>query len=167
MQLVLVRHADAGDKEEWAESGKPDDERPLSPKGKRQMKAAVAGLVTLVEGCDLLVTSPLVRAEQTARIVATAYEGVEAEETDTLKPDTHPEAFEAWLRRRQGGDVVIAVGHEPHLGELATWMMTGQIQSRIQFKKGGAALLEVGKDFKHGEATLRWLMGPKDLAALA
>ena len=167
MQLVIVRHADAGDQEEFAKTGKPDTLRPLSPKGRKQMKNAAEGLRALIEECDLIATSPLTRAAQTAAIVAESFEKAKEKTTDTLVPDKHPEEFERWLAGQKDADVVMAVGHEPHLGELATWLMTGQIESRIEFRKGGACLLEFEGAVKHGEATLRWLMGPKELAALA
>ena len=167
MRLIIVRHADAGDAEEFAKTGKSDELRPLSEKGRKQMKAATAGLLTLVPRCDVIATSPLTRAIQTAKIVASGYEDAEQETTETLEPDTGPEEFQEWLRRPAPADVVMAVGHEPHLGELATWLMTGASASRIEFKKGGACLLEFEGAPKKGEGILRWLMGPKELAALA
>lgn len=167
MKLVIVRHADAGDAEAFAKTGKPDTLRPLSPKGRKQMKEAAEGLRSLVADCDVIATSPLTRAVQTAAIVAKSYEDATETTTDTLVPGTHPEEFERWLASQGSAEVVMAVGHEPHLGQLATWLMTGQIESRIEFRKGGACLLEFEDDVKHGEATLRWLMGPKELAALA
>ena len=165
MKLVIVRHADAGDKEEFAKTGEPDELRPLSDKGRKQMTSAVEGLRTLVPKCDLIATSPYVRAVQTAEIVSDAY-GVGAEETATLEPGAAPDDFVHWLRNRDA-DVVIIAGHEPDLGELTTWLMTGASESHVEFKKGGACLLEFDGQVKRGGGVLRWLMGPKELAALA
>jgi phosphohistidine phosphatase len=167
MKLLIVRHADAGDQEEFAKTGNPDHLRPLSTKGREQMRAAVRGLRKLVPSADLIVTSPYTRAVQTEEIVRTAYGAkIPQETTETLEPEAPPAAFLEWLRAQGNPDVVIAVGHEPHLGNLATWLMSGLEDSRLELKKGGACLLLFEKRPKKGEGTLRWLMGPKELAAI-
>ena len=166
MKLVLIRHADAGDKDEWAKTGKPDELRPLSDKGRKQMKSAADGLRTLVPKCDVIVTSPYTRAMQTAEIVNDVYK-VPIEETATLEPETAPDDFVHWLRERGDANVVMLTGHEPHLGELTTWLMTGASESHVEFKKAGAALLDFDREVAKGAGILRWLMGPKELAALA
>lgn len=165
MKLVIIRHADAGDRQEFAKTGKPDDLRPLSDKGRNQMKAAVAGLRTLVPKCDLIATSPLTRARQTAKIVAAEYEGAAQETTETLEPDTAPDDFLHWMGQRDAS-VAMIVGHEPVLGALATWLMTGAGESRVDFRKAGACLLEFESTPRKGEGVLRWHMGPKELAKL-
>lgn len=166
MKLVLVRHADAGDAEEFARTGNPDSFRPLSAKGREQMSSGVRGLKSLVPSADLMVSSPYVRAVQTADIVATEYEGTPRELSDTLEPEKAPEEFVDWLKSRGNYDVVIAVGHEPHLSTLATWLMTGRDDSGIEMKKGGAALLLFDKRPRKAAGALRWLLGPKELGAL-
>ena len=164
MKLLIVRHADAGDATEFAKTGKSDDQRPLSDKGREQMQDAAEGLKELVPSADLLVMSPYVRAVQTAEIVKAAYGTIETETTRTLEPEVAPAEFEAWLREQPERDVVIAVGHEPHLSTLATYLMCGADDSRMEMKKGGACLLVFDKRVKRGAGTLRWLMGPKQLA---
>jgi phosphohistidine phosphatase len=166
MKLLIVRHADAGDQEEFAKTGKPDHLRPLSRKGEDQMRAAAAGLAKLVKSVDLIVTSPYVRAVQTADIVRSAYGSVPQETSRTLEPEVAPEKFVEWLRSHDDKDVICAVGHEPHLGILTTWLIAGIDDSRVDMKKGGACLLDFEKRAKKGAATLRWLMGPKVLAAV-
>jgi phosphohistidine phosphatase len=163
MKLLIVRHADAGDAEEFAKTGKSDDQRPLSEKGREQMKDAADGLKELVPTADLLVTSPYVRAVQTAEIVRSAYGKLAQETTRTLEPEVAPGEFEAWLREQGDHEVVIVVGHEPHLSTLATYLMCGSEDSRIEMKKGGACLLVFDKRAKRASGTLRWLMGPKQL----
>ena len=61
--------------------------------------------------------SPLTRAVQTAKIVASGYEAVEQDTTSALEPDSAPDMFVHWLHDHAHADVVVAVGHEPHLGE--------------------------------------------------
>ena len=167
MKLLIVRHGDAGDRDAFAETGKPDHLRPLSDKGRQQMKAAAAGLKQLVPSADLIVMSPYARAVQTAEIVRGAYGRTAHEETSTLEPEMAPAEFESWLRSQRDHEVVVAVGHEPHLGILATWLLTGIENSRVDLKKGGACLLVFDGRMKKGAGTLRWLMGPRELAALA
>lgn len=129
------------------------------------MRAAVRGLQELVPSADLLVTSPYTRAVQTQEIVRAAYgDKLPTETTDTLEPERSPAEFEEWLRSHAGdADVVIAVGHEPQLSTLATWLMTGSEESHIELRKGGACLLLFESRVKRGEGALRWLMGPKEL----
>lgn len=166
MKLLIVRHADAGDRDEFAKTGKSDDQRPLSEKGRDQVKNGVAGLKKLVPSVDLIVTSPYVRAVQTAEGVREIYGKVPQEETGTLEPEVAPAEFEAWLKSQRDYEVVVAVGHEPHLSTLATWFIAGVEDSRIDMKKGGACLLVFDGRAKKGAGTLRWLMGPKELAAV-
>jgi phosphohistidine phosphatase len=165
MKLVLVRHADAGDRDEWAKTGQADSLRPLSDKGRKQMKGVADGLRTLVPKCDVVVTSPYTRAVQTAEFLRDAYER-QLVETKTLEPEAAPSAFESWLRNHFEEDVVVVVGHEPHLGTLTTWLMTGASESHVEFKKGGACLLEFSGTVKKGAGALRWLIGSKELGAL-
>lgn len=167
MQLAIVRHADAGDPAEFAQTGQPDRLRPLSRKGRKQMGAAAKGLLMLVPACDMIATSPYTRAVQTAEIVARAYDDADLEVTETLQPGSAPEDLVAWINTHADADVVIVVGHEPDLGLLATWLLTGTNESRIEFKKGGACLLAFEGRIKRGAGRLRWLMGPKQLAAIA
>lgn len=168
MHLLIVRHGDAGDSEEFAKSGQPDRLRPLSKKGRTQMRDVARGLLALVPEADLMVTSPYTRAVQTEEIVRRAYgDDVAVETSGTLEPERAPDDFAQWLRAYDDAAVVIAVGHEPHLSTLATWLMTGVEDSRIELKKGGACLLEFDGRPRKGAGTLRWLMGPKALRRMA
>ena len=167
MELLIVRHADAGDRDEFAETGQPDHLRPLSKKGREQMRRAAAGIVALVPEVELVLTSPFTRAVQTAEILVQAYKHpLPPEETDSLEPEQDPARFLAAFGDRKA-DVVMVVGHEPHLGALATWLMTDADESRVIMKKGGACLLEFDKRFAAGEGSLRWLMDAKMLRAMA
>ena len=165
MLVLLVRHADAGDPAEFAKTGRPDSERPLTDKGRKQARAAAAAFRELVPSCGLVLTSPYSRAAQTAELVSQAWPGVALERTEALEPGARPEQIGTLLAARAASNGVVVVGHEPDLGMLASWMLAGLDDSRIAFKKGGAALLEVdsGKTMK-SRAMLRWLMGPKQLA---
>ena len=164
MQLLIIRHADAGDAHEWAKTGKPDSQRPLSDKGHEQIKEAARALVKLVPKVDLFAVSPYVRALQTAELVFERYVETRAREiTDSLVPDAKPDAFIRWLRGQGQREVVAIVGHEPHLSTLATWLVSGLEESRMELKKGGACLISFERFPGRNEGTLQWLLGPKQL----
>lgn len=165
MDLILLRHADAGDAEEFAKTGKSDHLRPLSPKGHERGRASAKGLRALIPECDLIATSPFTRAKETAEIVASVYKSVATEKTASLEPGESLSDFADWLRQRASAKVVIAVGHEPHLGSLATWLIAGARQSGVELKKSGACLITFDGPAAKGAGQLKWLMGPQELAA--
>ena len=167
MELLIVRHADAGDSEEFARTGKPDHLRPLSQKGQKQMRAAAAALAQLVPRASIIATSPFTRALETARIVSAAYdETSRSETTDALEPERPPADFAKWLSA-QDAPVVIAVGHEPQLGTMASWFIAGVAESFLELKKGGACLLQFDDRPVKGGAILEWLMTARQLKSLA
>jgi phosphohistidine phosphatase len=167
MQLLVIRHATAEDRDTFAASGRDDSERPLTPAGRDKMRRAVAGLLRAVPKIDLLASSPFVRAMQTADVVADAY-GIEAiKSVDALVPDAPLQRLLGWLERKGSVDVVAIVGHEPHLGELVTWLMSGLPESRVELKKGGAGLFEFHGQPGAGVGVLKWLMTPGQLRDLS
>jgi len=142
MRLLVVRHAVAVSHTEFAAAGEDDDLRPLTRDGARRMRAAARGLVRLVGDVDVLASSPLVRARETAAILRREYRVDDVEETDSLRPGARFPAFVRWLRTHRGAGVVAVVGHEPHLGALASWLLAGEASSFIVLKKSGACLLD-------------------------
>lgn len=165
MQLLIVRHADAGDRETFARTGRPDSERPLSEKGKTQMRSATGILVRLVPAVDVIISSPYARARQTADILRKGWSAPALEESETLEPDARPGAFGKLLAAR-AEDSIVCVGHEPHLSSLVAWLTTGESQGFLDVKKGGACLVTFDGTPGRGEGALRWLFGPRELAAL-
>jgi phosphohistidine phosphatase len=164
MKLLIIRHGAAMDQEEFAQTKQSDDLRPLTGEGKREMKRVAKGLRKAIDELDVLATSPLVRAVQTAEIVADAY-GIEiTDTTPTLVPDAPLDEFEEWCGRFRDEKVIAVVGHEPHLSSLATWLMTGRRESRIRLKKAGACLLEFDSAVRRDSGTLNWLLTPRQLA---
>lgn len=166
MQLLVIRHAIAEDRDAFASSGRDDSERPLTAAGRDKMRRAVAGLRRLVPTIDLLASSPYVRAMQTAELVAEGYGIGDIKQVDALVPDAPLQRFLTWVQRKATVDVVATVGHEPHLGELVTWLMSGLPESRVEMKKGGACLLEFHGQPGAGVGVLKWLMTPSQLRGL-
>ena len=166
MQLVVIRHAIAMEREEFAPTGRDDALRPLTARGEAKMKKAAAGLRALVPSIGVLAASPFTRAQQTARIVAAEYGRLRVVTSSSLEPDSAMEEFLAWLRTRRG-DTVAVVGHEPHLGTLVTWLMTGSEESRVPLRKGAACSLEFPDKPARGTARLHWLLTASQLGRLA
>ena len=163
MLLLIIRHAIAETREAHPVTTSDEDSlRPLTAKGRRRMAAAANGIRRLVPELNLLAASPLVRAQQTAEIVATAYGSLPIETTSSLEPESAPASFLTWLRAQRGESIAV-VGHEPHLGILVTWLLTGVEESRVSFRKGGACLLELPKRPNKGEALLLWALTPSQL----
>lgn len=166
MRLLLIRHAIALEREEFARTGKDDGLRPLSDEGRKRMKLAARGLRELVPDIDLLATSPLTRAAQTGAILDSVYGGLKEVEIAELSPGGSPQSFLAWLKR-QKAETVAVVGHEPGLSRLATWLLSGGAGSLLAFRKGGAALLELAAAPAPGGAKLLWMLTPGQLRALS
>ena len=163
MQLLVIRHAIAEERETFAATGEDDSRRPITTRGERKMKDVVAGLRRVVGTLDALGASPLLRAQQTAKIIAEAYGDLPIHTVEALAPDSEPRALVNWLRQHGSANVVAIVGHEPHLGMLVTWLMTGRLASRVALRKGGACLLECSVRAAAGDATLQWALTPSQL----
>lgn len=166
MNLLLVRHGPAGDRLAWAAAGKDDFVRPLEPGGRRRMREVARGLAWVVDPPEALATSPLVRSVQTADVLARALDVPAAEELDALRPGSAPRALLPWLRARRGAALAVVVGHEPHLGSLASWLLAGRLRPLLGLKKGGACLLDLGGRPGEGAAELLWMMTPGQLRRL-
>jgi phosphohistidine phosphatase len=165
VKLLIIRHGPAGDRAEWEAEGRDDRLRPLTAAGQKEMRRVAEGLATMVPGLDLLATSPLVRAAQTAEIVASQYD-CETVTVEALAPGNDPKELVKWLRG-QRGDTVAVVGHEPDLSSLACYLLTGEPASRLTLKKSGTGLLQLGNPPGPREGTLEWLLTPRVLKQLA
>ena len=164
-RLLLVRHAIAEERDHFARTGRSDDDRPLTEKGRRRMALAAKGLRTLIEEIELLATSPLVRAAETAEILSEEFGGAEMEEVELLAMGP-ADAFLSWYRTVADRGLVVVVGHEPYLGEWASWLLAGPSGDFMVFKKGGACLLEFYDRIDPGRAVLHWHLAPAHLRML-
>jgi phosphohistidine phosphatase len=131
------------------------------------MERAAEGLRRLEPSLDILASSPLLRATQTAAIVSAAYDDLPAATASAFAPEASLEAGLDWLRRQPARATVAVVGHEPHLGTFATWLLTGIDESRVPLRKGGACAIEFAARPRQGEGQLLWLLPPDVLRRLA
>lgn len=169
MDLLIIRHAIAADRDAWAARGHDDDLRPLTPDGRRKMKRGARGLARIADAPDVLVTSPLTRARQTAAIVADAWRLPAAAVHDALRPTVRPARTLAWLESLEA-ETVAFVGHEPHLGALVSLALgvTGaKGEVRTPLRKGGVVRLRFEGKTAAGRGTLVWALPPRVLRALA
>ena len=168
MKLLVIRHAPAEDRAEFAKTGKPDGDRPLTDAGKRKMRRAAAGLRSLIPSLDVLASSPYTRTHQTAEIVAAAYGGIAIEPLRALMPDGSRPEILRWLRTAAPDATVAIVGHESDLSELISWLVTGSPKPRLELKKGGACLIEYDgrPPARPGAGRMAWVLTRSHLERL-
>ena len=166
MELLVVRHAIAEDKEAFAAAGRDDALRPLTAEGVRKMRQAARGLHEVVRAIDVLVASPYTRANETAEIIRREYEIHQIETAQVLEPDTELDDVVVWLSRYDRGAVAI-VGHEPQLGRLVTYLISGVDRPKVAMKKGGGCLIRFEGKPEAGAGRLAWSLPPKVLRDLA
>lgn len=171
LRVLVVRHAIAEEAGAFAKTGASDAERPLTKDGRRRMRLAARGLADLVPEVAVLAASPLVRAVQTAEVLARRYakagSGPETVRLSALAPGKPANLLLGWLAERpRGGPPVVVVGHEPHLGQFVSWTLTGLRDSFVELKKGSACLLEFEDEVRPGRARLLWALRPGQLRAI-
>ena len=160
--LYLVRHAIAAERgEEW-----PDDaKRPLTDTGVARFKEVVKGLAWLDVEIDEIFTSPLVRAKQTANLLAHGLADKASVKTlDSLSPGHTPRVVMSELNRCAKRRRIALVGHEPGLGELASHLL-GSPRALV-FKKGGVCQIAVQGLTSRRPGELVWFLPPKVLRRL-
>ena len=156
MLLHLLRHAHAGDPSSW---NGPDAARPLSDKGQGQSERLGAHLASIGFTTDAIITSPKLRAAQTAEIVA-GHLGVPVVTDDRLASSLDLPTIEAVLRDAGDPERPVLVGHDPDFSELVA-MLTAA--AGIPMRKGALARIELDRPLRPGGGTMRWLLPPDAL----
>jgi len=167
MDLLIIRHAAAENREDFARSGRPDAERPLTKRGIERMQMAARGLTTLALPIERLVSSPAVRAMQTAEIVGPALECRRSEAEGVFAPEAPVAAAVEWLRKQPRVEGMAVVGHEPNLGQLAECLIAGRSGDNMPLKKGGMILIRFDNAIGYGSGKLVWALPPAVLRRLA
>lgn len=162
MKVLLVRHATALDRET---PGIADALRPLTEEGAHRFEKSARAIAALVTP-DLILASPLLRAKQTAEILARHWPGVAMREADALGTGSRVE-FEGGLGRLSRDAVVAAVGHEPHVSDWTAEWLGATRGEPFAFKKGGAALIEFDGDVAKRGGRLVFFLAPKALKDLS
>lgn len=162
IELYLIRHGLA---EERGDKWPDDSKRPLTEEGTARLRKVARGLTALGVDFDVVITSPLVRARQTAETIAAGLDTrphiVNAE---SLAPGGSYAAVLADLEKYAKRERIALVGHEPGIGELAARLVGSR--HRFRFKKGGVCRIDVGSLPPSGPGELRWFAAPKMLRSI-
>jgi phosphohistidine phosphatase len=160
IELYLVRHAIA---EERGPLWPDDARRPLTARGMDRFREVVRGLRALEVGVDVILTSPLTRARQTADLLAAGLDPKpDVRIAEALSPGGTPKALADALSRARRARIA-CVGHEPDLGALAAHLVGAS--RPFEFKKGGACRIDL--DSPTGPGRLAWFATPRLLRARA
>lgn len=162
MRLILFRHGPAGsaDPARWPDDGA----RPLTPKGAIRTRSAARGLRRIERKVDAILSSPLVRAKETARLLSGEMPAARLKTLEALVPGTSVRRITEALVAFSTDDTLVLVGHEPDLGRLAgTWLSRS---GAIPLKKAGACAIHFEGAPAPGTGTLEWMLGPRILRRL-
>jgi len=163
-RIYLVRHGVA---EEFSESGRDADRR-LTDDGRAKMARAARALLELEVQVDLLVSSPLVRAIQTADEIAHALPAGRREVWEELVCGVDEVALTARLDEVEATANVLLVGHEPDIGEILAYWLTGRTGGfHTRVRKGSVSCLSAASLPPDGRATFEWMMTAKQLGRIA
>ncbi|HET7226221.1 MAG TPA: phosphohistidine phosphatase SixA [Candidatus Eisenbacteria bacterium] len=164
MHVILFRHGPAGhpDPSRWPD----DDARPLTPRGEERTRRAARGLERLLPGVDLVVSSPLARARQTAELACECWPEAARETFEGLRPGGSARAVVAFLAALAPDTNVVLVGHEPELGKLAGTLVFGAPVA-LALRKAGACAIRFAGELKPGTGALEWFLPPRALRRLA
>ncbi len=163
MELYFLRHALAV--EPGTGGFSHDSERPLTAEGVEKMKKTVQGMRQLEIALDHIVSSPYVRAKQTAEIVA---KGLgfhqEIKTSDALTPNADFKSFLKLLKAFGADQKILLVGHRPSIGEFVSLLTVGQSSETIDFKPGGFCRVKMPDINGPGAlGQLKWFLTPKQL----
>ena len=160
--LFLIRHGIA---EERGDAWPDDAKRPLSEDGIERFRKSARGLAQLDVWIDVVLTSPLVRARQTADIVASAFDPRPSIITiESLAPEGSYASLVADLEKHGRKTRIALVGHEPGIGELAARLIG--LRHPIEFKKGAVCRIDVDTAAPPHSGEIRWFLTPRIMRGL-
>lgn len=161
MECILFRHGIAAERDAW---DGPDAQRPLTDKGAERVAEAAEGLRSLAAVPTHLLSSPLIRALETAKIIRDRLpKRPEIRVCDELLPDAPPDKLFPVLASLPEDARVVCVGHEPHLGRTAGVMLAGQPAPGLTLKKAGACCIRFDEAPGGRQGVLRWWLTPWQL----
>jgi phosphohistidine phosphatase len=155
VQILFLRHADAGDPLAWTG---PDEDRPLSPKGERQAERVARHLESIGAIPDLIISSPKLRAFQTAEVVARRL-GQDVVISDTLGSGFDVASLGAILEDAGGPGRPLLVGHDPDF----SMAVSDLVGASITVRKGALVRVDAEMPLGDGQGDLRWLIPPEAL----
>lgn len=165
-ELYIMRHGIAV--ERGATGFTDDSKRPLTPEGAKKMQEIARGLMRLGLELDWIVSSPLVRALETAKIVTEELAcGAPLDTCDELRPGGSAESLIAFLAKHAERKRVLVTGHEPDLSELAGRLLGAGRRVNLALKKGGCCLIAFDEFPPKSPGRLVWWLTPRIMRKLA
>lgn len=164
MDVYLLRHGFAMDREEAATQDIDDADRPLTGKGRRDVNAVARYARRLGIAPDHACTSSLRRATETLEVAGKAMKLPDPVVTASLLPEASPEALWTELRAIKDSQSVLAVGHRPHIRTMAEYLLGSKLE--LDFKKGALVRITLDSEAENPRGVLRWMITPK-LARIA
>ncbi len=166
MELLVLRHGKA----EEVGSGGDDDSRNLTLEGRDELILVGRALRKIAPEIDLIATSPLARAVETADIIADQYQrgastAIPRAINALLRPETSAHELLDWLNEQRNIRRIMIVGHQPQLGEAISYFLTGGGRPFLDVKKASATLLSFSRIYPGG-AELCWSFSPRQLEKL-
>jgi phosphohistidine phosphatase len=164
MNLYLMRHAIAAEADENTE----DHQRPLTEKGRKKLRKIARNIEKLDLKFDLILTSPAMRARQTADIVADALNIKQKNviETENLSPLGFADKLVEEINAHEALENLLVVGHEPFLSQFIGMLLAGDASLNIDMKKAGLCKLSMEQLVYGRCATLEWLLTPAQMTAI-
>lgn len=161
VRLYVVRHGIAADPAEWKEGG--DELRPLIGKGRRRFRRVARALAERAGKLDLILTSPLVRAVQTAEILAGEVRHSEVDVLAALASGGGAALLRAVAARAGDASAIALVGHEPQLSGLLALLngLGAEQAARVDLRKGAIVRVDLGGLTHLGEVRPRWWLDPR------
>ena len=120
----------------------------------------------LVPAIDVIASSPLIRARETAQILCGRYDDIPIVDLTSLSPGGSERELLGWMREQREDATIVLVGHEPDLGLLASWLLTGKKSAFTPLRKGAACLIRFAETPVAGSGVLEWMLTPKLLDKL-
>ena len=159
MDIYIIRHAIAVDR--GTPEYEDDSQRPLTDKGKKKMRQIARGLLALGVDFDLILSSPYVRAKETAEILAEVLKTKTAVAfSENLIPMGDPDLLTAEMNEKYNVNSIALVGHEPHLSTLISLFVSENASLDMTLKKGGVCRLSADDLHHNRKAALEWLLTP-------
>ncbi|MGI0001904.1 MAG: phosphohistidine phosphatase SixA [Nitrososphaeraceae archaeon] len=159
MDLFVLRHGDAG---KTIPSGSSDSKRQLTVAGEKEMIIISKALKKMGIRLDVILTSPLKRAHQTADIVAKEFKAQnKLRQMRELSPEGDKKALYQSLSSFKEGTSILLVGHNPYLCEMVSEVVTDDSSVRLDLKKGGIVRIRVTAATPKLKGELRWLITPR------
>jgi phosphohistidine phosphatase len=172
MHVYILRHGNAGDPGQWPGD---DRERPLSEEGRKEMRAVAKGLDWLDLKIDTVITSPLVRAQETADFVRQALHPSHYDTSQLLEPGCNLRALARLLALYPQSRELMIVGHEPDFGEIIASLIGAIVPGKIQLKKAACCCIKLDTEAGSltaaagelaGKGVLVWHLPPRVLTRL-